>query len=90
VTSKHGPCPNTDPGIEVRRVFHKLRSADNENFDEQLKGIFDAHGLVPTRGLVRIQHWALGAVFVCQLTLRHRFEHGADLRVGLKAFLKAA
>jgi hypothetical protein len=32
----------------------------------------------------------LGALFVYQLTLLHRFEHGADLRVGLKAFLRAA
>jgi hypothetical protein len=90
VTSKHGRYPHTDPGVEVRRVFHKLRSVANENFNEQFKGIFDAHGSVPTRGLVRTQRWALGAVLVYQLTLLHRFEHGADLRVGLKAFLKAA
>ena len=34
--------------------------------------------------------FALGAVLVYQLTLLYRFEHGQDLRVGLKAFLKAA
>jgi hypothetical protein len=90
VTSKHGRYPHTDPGVEVRRVFHKLRSVANENFNEQFKGIFDAHASVPTRGLVRTQRWALGAVFVYQLTLLHRFEHGGDLRAGLKAFLKAA
>ena len=90
VTSKHGRYPHTDPGVEVRRVFHKLRSVANENFNEQFKGIFDAHGSVPTRGLVRTQRWALGAVFVYQLTLLHRFEHGGDCRAGLKAFLKAA
>ena len=90
VTSKHGRYPHTDPGVEVRRVFHKLRSVANENFNEQFKGIFDAHGSVPTRGLVRTQRWSLGAVLVYQLTLLHRFEHGGDLRVGLKAFLKAA
>ena len=33
---------------------------------------------------------ALGAVFVYQLTLFHRFGRGQNLRVGLKAFLKAA
>jgi DDE family transposase len=90
VTSKHGRYPHTDPGVEVRRVFHKLRSVANENFNEQFKGIFDAHGSVPTRGLVRTQRWALGAVFVYQLNLLCRFQHGDDLRVGLKAFLKAA
>jgi hypothetical protein len=90
VTSKHGRYPHTDPGVEVRRVFHKLRSVACENFNEQFKGIFDAHGQVPTRGLVRTRRWALGAVFVYQLTLLHRFEQAGDLRVGLKAFLKAA
>jgi hypothetical protein len=45
---------------------------------------------VPTRGLLRTQRWALGAVFVYQLTLLHRFQQGDDLRVSLKAFLKAA
>jgi len=32
----------------------------------------------------------LGAVFLYQVTLLYRFEQGQDLRVGLKAFLKAA
>ena len=90
VTSKHGRYPHTDPGVEVRRLFHKLRSVANENFNEQFKGIFDAHGSVPTRGLVRSRRWALGAVFVYQLTLLCRLQRGEDLRVGLKAFLKAA
>ncbi|CAA9366569.1 MAG: hypothetical protein AVDCRST_MAG93-8021 [uncultured Chloroflexia bacterium] len=30
------------------------------------------------------------AIFVYQLTLWYRHEHGMDLRVGLKPFLKAA
>ena len=71
-------------------MFHKLRSLAIENFHGQFKGIFDAHGQVPSRGLVRTQRFALGAVLVDQLTLLHRFRHGGDLRVGLKAFLKAA
>jgi hypothetical protein len=90
VATRRGRYPHTDDGVEVRRVFHKLRSLAIENFNEQFKGIFDVHGSVPTRGLVRTQRFALGAVFVYQLTLLHRFEHGQDLRVGLKAFLKAA
>jgi len=90
VATRRGAYPHTDDGVEVRRVFHKLRSLAIENFNEQFKGIFDVHGSVPTRGLVRTQRFALGAVFVYQLTLLHRFEHGHDLRVGLKAFLKAA
>ena len=90
VATRRGPYPHTDDGVEVRRVFHKLRSLAIENFNGQFKGIFDVHGSVPTRGLVRTQRFALGAVFLYQVTLLYRFEHGQDLRVGLKAFLKAA
>jgi len=52
--------------------------------------MFDVHGQVPTKGLVNTRRFALGAVFVYQLTLWYRHEHGLDLRVGLKPFLKAA
>jgi hypothetical protein len=61
-----------------------------ENFNGQFKGIFDVHGSVPTRSLVRTQRFALGAVFVYQMTLLYRFEHHQDLRLGLKAFIVAA
>jgi hypothetical protein len=44
----------------------------------------------PTRGLHATPRFALGAALVHQLTLWHRLEEGADLRVGLKPFLKAA
>ncbi len=90
VASRYGTYPHTDDGVEVRRVFHKLRSVAIENFNEQFKGIFDAHGSVPTKGLRATRRFALGAIFVYQLTLLYRFEAGQDLRVGLKAFLKAA
>jgi hypothetical protein len=90
ITSRHGRYPHTDIGKEVRRIFHKLRSITIENFNEQFKGIFDAHSQVPTKGLVNTQRFALGAIFVYQLTLFYRFEHNLELRVGLKAFLKAA
>jgi hypothetical protein len=55
-----------------------------------LQGIFDAYGSVLTKGQVARQRFALGAVFVFQLALQDHWEAGADLRVGLKAFLKAA
>ena len=90
VTTQYGRYPHTDCGKEARRVFHKLRSITIENFNEQFKGIFDVHGQVPTKGLCNTQRFALGAIFVYQLTLWHRFEHNLDLRIGLKAFLKAA
>ncbi|HKZ69742.1 MAG TPA: hypothetical protein VJ020_06665 [Anaerolineales bacterium] len=74
----------------MRRILHKTRSLAIENFNEQFKGIFDGHGSVPTRGLAATRRFALGAVFVYQLTLLYRYQHDLDLRVGLKACLKAA
>lgn len=89
VTTQYGPYPHTDPGVEIRRIFHKLRSLAIENFNEHFKGIFDGHGQVPTKGLINTQRFALGAIFVYQLALLYRFQHGLDLNIGLKAFIKA-
>jgi Transposase DDE domain len=90
VATRRGAYPHTDGGVEVRRMLHALRSRAIENLNEQFKGIFDGHGQVPTKGLRNTQRWALSAVLVYQLSLWYRFEHGLDLRVGLKPFLKAA
>jgi hypothetical protein len=90
IVPQYGTYPHTSVGKEVRRILHKLRSTAIENLNEQFKGIFDGHGQVPTKGLVNTRRFALGAIFVYQLALMYRFEHGLDLRVGLKAFLKAA
>jgi hypothetical protein len=90
VTTQYGPDPHTDAGVEVRRVFHKLRSANLETFNELYKAMFDGHGSVPTKGLRNTQRFALGAVLVYQLVVFARLEAGLDLRVGLKAFLKGA
>src|SRR5205807_10187013 len=67
VTTKYGRYPHTDDGVEVRRIFHKLRSIAMENFNEHFKGIFDGHGQVPTKGLLPTQRFALGAILVYQL-----------------------
>lgn len=90
ITTKRGSYPHTDDGVEVRRIFHQLRSHAIENFNAQFKGIFNCLGQVPTRGLVPTQRFVLGAVLVYQLALLHRFEKGDDLRVGLKPYLQAA
>jgi hypothetical protein len=90
VTSRHGRYPHTDAGVDVRRVPHRLRSVAIEDCNGQFKGIFDVRGPVPTKGAVNTRRFALGAVFVYQLTLWHRHDHGLDLRVGLDPFLKAA
>lgn len=90
VTTKYGVYPHTDDGVEMRRLFHKLRSLAIENFNEHFKGIFDGHGQVPTKGLVNTRRFTLGAIFVSQLVLLYRFQNGLALNLGLKAFIKAA
>jgi hypothetical protein len=90
VASGRGPYPHTDSGAEVRRIFHRLRHVAIENFNEHFKAIFDAHGAVPTKGRLDTARFALGAVFVYQLALLHRYEQGSDTNRGLKAFLRAA
>ena len=90
ITPTGGPYPHTDDGVEVRRMLHKTRSLAIENFNEQFKGIFEAHQQVPTKGLVATRRFALGAIFLYQLALLYRFQHGLELRVGLKAFIRAA
>ncbi len=90
VASKRGAYPHTDDGVAVRRIFHELRSRAIENFNGQFKGIFDAHGPVPTRGVRNTRRFALGAVLVYQLALLHCSLTARDLRVGLKPLLQAA
>ncbi len=90
VTTKRGAYPHTDEGVEVRRIFHKLRSVANENFNEHFKAIFELHGEVPTRGLLNTQRFALGAVLVYQLALLYRHERNLEVNRGLKPFLRAA
>jgi hypothetical protein len=90
VTTKRGRYPHPEDGVEVRRICHQLRSAAIENLNEQFQGSFDGHGHVPTKGLVNTRRFALGAIVVYQLALWDRYEHDQELRVGLKAFLKAA
>jgi hypothetical protein len=92
VASKPGAYPHTDAGMEVRHIFHKLRSmANNENFNEHFKAIFEVGGQVPTRrGLINTQRFALGAVLVYQLALLYRHQRNLDINRGPKPFLRAA
>ena len=90
VASGRGPFPHTDAGVEVRRIFHRLRHVAIENLNEHFKAIFDVHGPVPTKGRLETARFALGAVFTYQLALLHRYEQGSKTNRGLKAFLKAA
>ncbi len=89
-SGRQGSYPHTDAGVEVRRIFHRLRHVSIENLNEHFKALFDAHGPVPTRGRLDTARFALGAVFVYQLALLYRHEQELSLNRGLKAFLRAA
>jgi hypothetical protein len=91
VSPKRGAYPHTDPGAQVRRIFHLLRHRAIENLNGHFKALFDCQGSVPTKGRADTARFALGAVFVYQLALLHRHhEKHPDTNVGLKAFLRAA
>lgn len=89
-TGKNNPYPHHDDGVRVRQILHKIRSIAIENFNEHFKTIFDVHGAVPTKGLLATQRFVLSAVFVYQLAILYSFLQNLDLRIGLKALLKAA
>ncbi len=74
----------------MRRIFHKLSTLANENFNEHFKSIFDVHEQVPTKGRVNTTRFVLGAVLVYQLALLHHHECKAEVNRGLKPFLRAA
>jgi Transposase DDE domain len=89
-TGKNNPYPHDDDGVKVRQILHKTRSIAIENFNEHFKAIFDVHGSVPTKGLLATQRFVLSAVFVYQLAILYSCLQNLDLRIGLKALLKAA
>jgi hypothetical protein len=82
--------PAADPGKPVRAVFHALRHVAAENLNELVKDAFGLHGTVPTTGLLATSRYVLGCVFVYQVALWYRAEHGLSPNVGMKAFLRAA
>ncbi len=90
VATQRGKYPHTDDGVEVRRLFHQLRSHAIENFNGQFKAIFDCSRSVPTKGLLATQRYVLGAVLVYQLAVLHRFRSGGSLRANLKPLLQSA
>ena len=51
VTTKYGRYPHTDAGVEVRRIFHKLRSMARENFNDTSKAsLMDMDKFPPKAG----------------------------------------
>ena len=90
VATRRGPYPHTDGGVEVRRVFHQLRSHAIEPFNGLFKNIFEWGSHLPVKGLRRCQLLALGAVLLYQLVLLYQHHHHLSVGVGIKALLRAA
>ena len=90
VATRRGAYPHTDGGVEVRRIFHKLRSQAIEPFNGLLKNLFEWGGQMPLKGLRRCQLLALGAVLLYQVVLLYQHQHHQLVGVGVKALLRAA
>jgi hypothetical protein len=90
VATRRGPYPHCDGGVEVRQVFHQLRSQAIEPFNGLFKNIFEWRVKMPVKGLQRSQLFALGAVVVYQLVLLYQHEQHLPLSKGIKPLLRAA
>jgi Transposase DDE domain len=90
VATRYGAHPHRDGGVEVRRVFHKLRSQSIEPFNGLFKDFFGWQKNLPVKGLCKSQLFALGAIFLYQLILFYQFKEGLPVGKGIKALLKAA
>jgi hypothetical protein len=90
IASRRGPYPHTDPGVDVRRIFHKLCSKAIEPFNGLFKNVFEWGGQIPVKGLKRVRLFVLGAVFVYQLALLYQHQHNKPLGKGVKPLLRAA
>jgi hypothetical protein len=67
--TQRGAYPRHDDGVEVRRIFQRLRSHAIENLNGQFKGSLTCQGRVPTRGLMATRRFILGAILVYQAVL---------------------
>ena len=76
VATRRGPYPHRDGGVEVRRIFHKLRSLAIEPFNGLFKNIFEWRGQLPVKGLKRCQLFALGAILLYQIVLLYQKAEG--------------
>jgi Transposase DDE domain len=90
VATRRGPSPHRDGGVEVRKIFHKLRSQAIEPFNGLFKNVFEWRVKMPVKGLQRSQLLALGAVVIYQLVLLYQHERNLPIGKGIKPLLRAA
>src|SRR4029453_14588835 len=90
VATRRGLYPHRDDGVEVRRIFHKLRSLAIEPLNGVFKNVFAWGGQMPVKGLKRCQLLALGAILLYQIVLLYQHQRQQPVGVGIKALLRAA
>jgi hypothetical protein len=90
VATRRGPHQHKDGGVEVRRIFHKLRSQSIEPFNGLFKDVFGWSKSMPVKGLKKSQLFALGAIFLYQLVLFYQHANQVEVGKGIKALLRAA
>ena len=90
VATRQGPYPHTDGGVEIRRIFHQLRSQAIEPFNGLFKNVFEWGDHMSFKGLRRCQLFALGAVWLYQLVLLYQYEHQMPVGIEIKPLLRAA
>ena len=90
VATRRGAYPHHDDGVEVRRLFHKLRSQAIEPCNGLFKNVFEWRTLLPVKGLQRSQLLALGTIVVYHLVLLYQHEYNLPLGKGIKSLLRAA
>lgn len=90
VATRRGPYPHRDGGVDVRRIFHKLRSLAIEPFNGLFKNTFEWRGQMPVKGLNKCQQLALGAILLYQIALLYQFHRRLPIGIGIKSLLRAA
>jgi hypothetical protein len=90
VATRRGAYPHHDDGVEIRRIFHQLRSQAIEPFNGLFKNIFEWRTQLPVKGLQRSQLLALGAIVIYQLVLLYQHEQHLTPGKGMKPLLRAA
>lgn len=90
ITPQSGAYPHLDDGVELRRLFHKLRSQSIEPFNALFKTVFDWRARLPFKGLRLTKLFTLGAVFLFQLVLFYLFNFNLPFGLGIKPLIRAA
>ena len=90
VATRRGPYPHRAGGVEVRRIFHKIRALAIEPVNGVFKNTFAWRGQMPVKGLQRCPLLALGAILLYQMVLLYQHQRQLPVGVGIKALWRAA